>query len=45
VRRTDARTVSIRPYRGDQRKGVALDDFVAEVTREIADRVTPDRDA
>jgi threonyl-tRNA synthetase len=41
----DAHTVSIRPYRGDQRKGVALDDFVAEVTREIADRVTPDRDA
>jgi len=36
------RAVSLRPYRGDQRKGVPLDDFVAEVAAEIADRVTPD---
>lgn len=30
------RTVAIRPYRGDQRKQVPLDDFVAEVAAEIA---------
>jgi hypothetical protein len=30
------RTVAIRPYRGDQRKDVPLDDFVAEVVAEIA---------
>jgi len=34
----EARTVSIRPYRGDQRKGVELDGFVAEVVEEIAER-------
>jgi threonyl-tRNA synthetase len=34
----EARTVSIRPYRGDQRKGVALDAFVAEIGEEIAQR-------
>ncbi|MFU8840218.1 MAG: threonine--tRNA ligase [Nitriliruptoraceae bacterium] len=30
------RTVAIRPYRGEQRKQVALDGFVAEVVAEIA---------
>ncbi len=34
----DARTVAVRPYRGDQRKDVALDDFVAEIAAEIAER-------
>jgi threonyl-tRNA synthetase len=38
----DARTVSIRPYRGDQRKGVPLDDFVEDVATEIAEhRASP----
>jgi len=32
----EARTVAIRPYRGDQRKEVPLDSFVAEVAAEIA---------
>ncbi|MDX1658129.1 MAG: threonine--tRNA ligase [Nitriliruptorales bacterium] len=31
----EARTVSIRPYEGDQRKGVVLDEFVEEVADEI----------
>ncbi len=35
----DGRQVSVRPYRGDQRKGVSLDDFVAEIAVEIKDRV------
>ncbi len=34
----ESRTVSIRPYRGDQRKGVELDRFVTEVVDEIAER-------
>jgi threonyl-tRNA synthetase len=34
----DARTVAVRPYRGDQRKDVALDDFVAEIAAEIVER-------
>jgi threonyl-tRNA synthetase len=34
----ESRTVAIRPYRGDQRKGVELDRFVAEVGEEIAER-------
>ena len=34
----DARTVSIRPYHGDQRKGVPLDEFVDEIADEIATR-------
>ena len=34
----ESRTVAIRPYRGDQRKGVELDRFVAEVRDEIAER-------
>jgi threonyl-tRNA synthetase len=33
----EERTVAIRPYRGDQRKGVALADFVREVAEEIAE--------
>jgi threonyl-tRNA synthetase len=33
-----SRTVAIRPYRGEQRKEVPLDVFVAEVTAEIAAR-------
>ncbi len=37
-------TVSIRPYHGDQRKGVDLDAFVAEIAAEIAERRTPDLD-
>ncbi len=32
------RTVAVRPYRGEQRKGVPLDDLVAEVADEIAQR-------
>jgi threonyl-tRNA synthetase len=38
----DDRTVSIRPYRGDQRKGVPLDAFVTEIATEVAERRTPD---
>ncbi|MDX1621590.1 MAG: threonine--tRNA ligase [Nitriliruptorales bacterium] len=33
----EARTVSIRPYEGDQRKDVPLDEFVDELTTEIAE--------
>ena len=40
----DARTVSIRPYHGDQRKDVPLDDFVAEITDEIVERRIPASD-
>ncbi len=36
----DARQVSIRPYSGDQRKGVPLDEFVSEIAEEIAERRT-----
>ena len=36
----DARTVAIRPYRGEQRKDVALDAFVAEVADEVRERRT-----
>jgi threonyl-tRNA synthetase len=36
----DARTVAVRPYRGDQRKDVALDAFVAEVAEEVRERRT-----
>jgi threonyl-tRNA synthetase len=36
-----ARTVAVRPYHGDQRKGVALDAFVGEVADEVAERRTP----
>ncbi len=32
----DARTVAVRPYRGDQRRGVALDALVAELAAEVA---------
>ncbi|HUH06764.1 MAG TPA: threonine--tRNA ligase [Egibacteraceae bacterium] len=32
------RTVSVRPRAGQQRKGVALDDFAAELAREVAAR-------
>jgi threonyl-tRNA synthetase len=32
------RTVAIRPYRGDQRKEVPVDTFVAQVVAEIAER-------
>ena len=35
----EARTVSIRPYSGAQRKGVDLDAFVTELADEIATRV------
>ena len=38
----DAGTVAIRPYRGEQRKDVPLDDFRADVHAEITDRVTPE---
>ena len=38
----DERTVSIRPYAGDQRKGVDLAAFVAEVAAEVRDRVVAD---
>ena len=34
----EAGTVAIRPYQGDQRKGVPLDTFVGEVEEEIAAR-------
>jgi threonyl-tRNA synthetase len=34
----DARTVAVRPYHGAQRKDVAVDAFVAEVAREVAER-------
>ena len=38
----DEGTVSVRPRVGDQRKGVALDDFVAELADEVASRGLPD---
>ncbi|MBY5163973.1 threonine--tRNA ligase [Salsipaludibacter albus] len=41
----DARTVSDRPYHGSQRKDVPLDEFVADLVREIDDKVVPDLDA
>jgi threonyl-tRNA synthetase len=41
----EARTVAIRPYHGDQRKGVPLDEFVGEIADEIARRVTHAADA
>ncbi len=34
----DAGTVAIRPYRGEQRKDVPLDDFLAELTVEIVEK-------
>ena len=34
----EARTVAVRPYSGRQRKMVPLDDFVAELVAEIAER-------
>jgi threonyl-tRNA synthetase len=36
----EARSVAVRPYRGEQRKDVALDEFVTEVVTEIAERRT-----
>jgi threonyl-tRNA synthetase len=39
-REAEARTVAVRPYHGDERKGVALDEWVAELTAEVADRRT-----
>jgi threonyl-tRNA synthetase len=36
----DARTVAVRPYRGDQRKDVPLDDFAEELAREVRERRT-----
>ena len=38
----EAGTVAVRPYRGDQRKDVPLDAFVAEVVDEILTRATGD---
>ncbi len=37
----DDRTVSDRPYQGPQRKDVPLDDAVADIVTEIADKVVP----
>ncbi len=39
-REAEARTVSIRPYDGDERKGVALDEWVAELAAEVDERRT-----
>ncbi len=36
----EAGTVSIRPYQGDQRKGVALSEFAVELSAEIDERRT-----
>lgn len=36
-----ARTVAVRPRVGDQRKGVELDDFVAELVKEVASKRAP----
>jgi threonyl-tRNA synthetase len=41
----EGRAVAVRPYSGSQRKMVPLDDFVAEVAEEIAERRTPAGDA
>ncbi len=38
----DARSVAVRPYKGDQRKDVPLADFVEEVAAEARDRVIPE---
>jgi threonyl-tRNA synthetase len=38
----EARTVAVRPYHGDQRKDVPLDDLVAEVVAEVAERRAPE---
>jgi threonyl-tRNA synthetase len=37
----DAGTVAVRPYRGEQRKGLPLATFVEELAAEIRDRVVP----
>jgi len=36
-----ARTVAVRPRVGNQRKGVRLDDFVAELVKEVASKRAP----
>ena len=36
----DARTVAVRPYRGEQRKDVPLDDFAGELALEVRERRT-----
>jgi threonyl-tRNA synthetase len=41
----EARTVAIRPYRGDQRKDVPFATFVTEINEEIAERRTHLEDA
>ena len=38
----DARSVAVRPYRGAQRKDVPLEDLVAEIAAEIAERRVPE---
>jgi threonyl-tRNA synthetase len=35
-----ARTVAVRPYRGEQRKDVPLDDFATELALEVQERRT-----
>ncbi|MBW3620352.1 MAG: threonine--tRNA ligase, partial [Actinobacteria bacterium] len=36
----DRRTVAVNPYAGDRRKAVPVDDFVAEIAAEVAERRT-----
>lgn len=38
----EAETVSLRPRAGDQRHGVPLKDFVSELTKQIAERGSPE---
>ncbi|MBW3561474.1 MAG: threonine--tRNA ligase [Actinobacteria bacterium] len=40
----DARTVSIRPYDGDQRKDVPVERFLADLVTEVRERGYPDDD-
>jgi threonyl-tRNA synthetase len=38
----EAGTVSVRPRKGEERRGVAINDFVFELTQEIAERSSPE---
>ncbi|MGH2768133.1 MAG: threonine--tRNA ligase [Actinomycetota bacterium] len=40
-REVQARNVSVRPRRGEERRGMSLPDFVASITEEIAGRGSP----
>ncbi|HLF69952.1 MAG TPA: His/Gly/Thr/Pro-type tRNA ligase C-terminal domain-containing protein, partial [Actinomycetota bacterium] len=39
----EAATLSVRPRGGEERRGVSLDEFIADITAEIADRGSPEQ--